>query len=173
MAQFTWEKSGEIILSGFSEQPGQVCQCVGRGGFWDGLAWGAGWCTWEGEGKTLLEMIMTMFYVCFCFCLIAAAMSSIQNFHITLLPNKHYHIFCGSSPALFVACIILAYINKKTSACRYLRWLLLQTKHPNDVMQEWKRLYKMVNSLFEEVRPWRPTKTLPNWLDLCKGVNSK
>ena len=64
---------------------------------------------------------MTMFYVCFCFCLIAAAMSSIQNFHITLLPNKHYHIFCGSSPALFVACIIIAYINKKTSARRYLR----------------------------------------------------
>ena len=28
-----------------------------------------------------------------------------------------------------------------------------QTKHPNDVMEEWKKLYKMVNSLFEEVRP--------------------
>ena len=26
-----------------------------------------------------------------------------------------------------------------------------QTKHPNDVMEEWKKLYKMVNSLFEEV----------------------
>ena len=29
--------------------------------------------------------------------------------------------------------------------------ITFQTKHPNDVMEEWKKLYKMVNSLFEEV----------------------
>ena len=43
-----------------------------------------------------------------------------------------------------------------------------QTKHPNDVMEEWKKLYKMVNSLFEEV-----TRQNFSHTHLCKGVNGE
>ena len=43
-----------------------------------------------------------------------------------------------------------------------------QTKHPNDVMEEWKKLYKMVNSLFEEV-----TKIFPHSpLERCQRRTS-
>ena len=43
-----------------------------------------------------------------------------------------------------------------------------QTKHPNDVMEEWKKLYKMVNSLFEEVTSQNFSHT-----HLCKGVSGE
>ena len=46
---------------------------------------------------------------------------------------------------------------------------LFQTQHPNDVMEEWKKLYKMVNRLFEEVK----RRCFYHQAHRSQGVNSK